>query len=181
HRQPVVVTAPGLVKITVPAATFDNAQPDLADLRLLDTAGQETACLLDRDLSHHGQLMSFEAAKAVRPRSFHASTTHDATQLLIETGTDSLPETVTLETAAPWFLKAAHVEISQDGEAWESIGPAVPVFRQFGAEQLRLALPRRDPAVPFVRVTLDDFRSRRIAFTGASLLPAPVRGRRIHR
>lgn len=175
HRQPVTVTAPGLVKIAVPAVTFDHAQPGLADLRLVDAAGRETAYLLDRDLSYHGGPMPFEPAKPVRPRSFRASVTGDSTQLLIETGTAALPESVTLETAAPWFLKAAHVEISTDGETWESTGPAVPVFRQFGAEQLRLALPRRDTNFGFVRVTLADFRSRRTAFTGASLLPAPVR------
>ena len=175
HRQSVPVAAPGLVKLTVPAATFDVAQPGLADLRLLDAAGQETAYLLDRDLSYHGQPMPFEAAPAVRPRSFRAATTPDATQMVIETGTPVLPEVITLETAAPYFLKAAHIEISADGETWESTGPAVPVFRQFGAEQLRFRLPRRDHAFGFVRVTLDDFRSRRIAFTGASLQPAPVR------
>lgn len=175
HRQPVGVTAPGLVKIAVPAATFDNAQPGLADLRLLDSGGREAAYLIDRDLSYHWQSMSFETSKAVRPRSFRATTTHDSTQLLIETGTARLPESMTLETAAPWFLKAAHVEVSADGETWESTGPAVPLFRQFGAEQLRLALPRRDTPCGFVRVTLADFRSRRIEFTGASLLPAPIR------
>ena len=173
HRQPVAVVAPGLVKIAVPAATFDHAQPGLADLRLIDPQGLEVAYLLDRDLSYHGQSMGYEPVKAIRPQLFRVSTANDATQLVIETGTTDLPESVTLETAAVFFLKAAHVEISTDGQAWESIGPAVPVFRQFGAEQLRLALPRRPAA--FVRVTLDDFRSRRIAFTGASLLPAPVR------
>lgn len=173
HRQPVVVTAPGLVKIAVPAATFDNAQPGLADLRLVDAHGQEAAYLLDYDLSYRGQPMPFESAKAIRPRSFSSATVNDTTQLVIETGTADLPESVILETAAAYFLKAAHVEISTDGQVWESVGPAVPVFRQFGAEQLRLALPRKPAA--FARVTLDDFRSRRIAFTGASLLPAPVR------
>ncbi|MDI1250051.1 MAG: hypothetical protein PSV13_14405 [Lacunisphaera sp.] len=55
HRQPVVVNAPGLVKLSVPAATFDQAQPELADLRLLDPAGREAAYLIDRDLSYHRQ------------------------------------------------------------------------------------------------------------------------------
>ncbi len=174
HRQTVEVTTPGLVKIPVPAATFDNARPELVDLRLLDATGREAAYLIDRDLSYHRQSMTLEAPKATRPRSFRATTTGDSTQLLIETGTAKLPESMTLETAAPWFLKAAHVEISPDGETWESTGPAVPVFRQFGAEQLRLALPHRDTPFAFVRVTLGDFRSRRVEFSGASLQPAPV-------
>ena len=173
HRQAVIVAAPGLVKIAVPAAAFDVAQPGLADLRLLEANGTETAHLIDRDLSVHGQLPPWEQTKPVRPRSYRATTTSEGTQLLIETGSAELPESMTLETAAPYFLKAAHVEISTDGETWESTGPAVPVFRQFGAEQLRLALPRR--AASFVRVMLDDFRSRRMAFTGASLQPRPAR------
>lgn len=173
HRQSVAVTGPGLVRIAVPAATFDAAQAGLADLRLIDAAGQEVAYLLDRDLSFHGQPTPFESAPAIRPRSFRASTTGDATQLFIETGLTDLPESVTLETAAPYFLKAAHVDISADGGTWESAGPAVPVFRQFGAEQLCLTLPRRKAA--FVRVTLADFRSHRVDFSGASLRPVPAR------
>ena len=173
HRQSVEVAAPGLVKIAVPAATFDAAEPGLADLRLINSAGQEMAYLLDRDLSFRDQPMASEQAKAVRPRSFQSAPANDTTQLLIETGTTDLLESITLESSAAFFLKAAHVEISADGQAWESMGPAVPVFRQFGAEQLSLTLPRR--AAAFVRVTLDDFRSRRIVFSGASLLPAPVR------
>ena len=175
HRQQVVVNEPGLVRISVPAATVDQAQSGLADLRLLDPAGREAAYLIDRDLPYRRLSAAFETPKVVRPLSFRVTTTDDSTQLLIETGTTRLPESMTLETAAPWFLKAAHVEISADGETWESTGPAVPVFRQFGAEQLRLALPLRDKPHGFVRVTLADFRSRRIAFTGASLQPAPVR------
>jgi hypothetical protein len=97
----------------------------------------------------------------------------DTTQLLIETGTAELLEAIDLETSVPFFLKAAHVEVSTDGQEWQSLGSAVPVFRQFGAEQLRLALDRREAA--FVRVTLDDFHSRMIEFTGAKLQPAPTR------
>ena len=169
HRQAVNVAAPGLIKIALPAATFDAAQPDLADLRVLDAAGQEVPYLLDRETSGHG----LERAPAFAPRSFRSAPQGDTTQLTFETGATGPLDAINLETPVPFFLKAAHVEISSDGETWQSLGAALPVFRQFGAEQLRLELGRRPAA--FVRVTLDDFRSRRVAFTGARFLPAPSR------
>ncbi|MES1167983.1 MAG: hypothetical protein ABUL61_02315, partial [Oleiharenicola lentus] len=54
-----------------------------------------------------------------------------------------------------------------------ALGAAVPLFRQFGAEQLRLMLPGK--AAAFIRVTVDDFRSRPVAFTGAKLRPSAAR------
>ena len=39
-RQSLDVTAPGLVRVTLPAETFDAAQSSLADLRLLDQIGR---------------------------------------------------------------------------------------------------------------------------------------------
>ena len=169
HRQALPVAAPGLTRLTLPAATFDAAQADLADLRLLDPQGQEMPFLLDRDLVVRG----FEPVRPLNPRSFRTTPAGDTTQLLFETGTGELLDALDLETSVPFFLKAAHVEVSSDGQEWQSLGAAVPVFRQFGAEQLRLALDRRKAA--FVRVTLDDFRSRKIDFTGAQLRPAPTR------
>lgn len=168
HRQKLLVAAPGLTKIVLPAGTFDSAQPALSDLRLLDPTGQEVPFLLDRDVASRGS----EPGQALGPKSFRAAPSGDATQLLIETGTAGPLDAIDLETSAPFFLKAAHVEISPDGVAWESMGPAVPVFRQLGAEQLRLSLSRRTAA--FVRVTLDDFRSRKVDFSGAKLHPAPA-------
>ncbi len=167
-RQTVTVTAPGLVKLAPPASTFEAAQMSLADLRLLDPNGQEVAYLLDRDLSVRGP----ERTPPFVPKSFRSATARDTTQLIIETGTGSALEAIDLETATAYFLKAAHVELSDDGNTWTSTGPAVPVFRQFGAERLQLRLPGRSAA--FIRVTLDDFRSRPISFSGARLRAVPA-------
>ena len=173
HRQTVEIAAPGLVKVPVPAETFDGAQPGLADLRLVDANGQEIPYLMDRDLSSRGVPSPLEPAKAIHPKSFVSTLGDNTTQMLIETGTTDVLEAVDLESSLPFFLKAAHVEISADGQTWQSLGSALPVFRQFGAEQLRLPLNRHPAA--FVRVTVDDFRSRQVVFTGARLLPAPAR------
>jgi len=168
HTQTVAVAEPGLTKITLPPATWDSAQPGLADLRLLDPSGQEVPYILDRGLASNAPTF----AKAPAAHSFSSTRTGETTQLLIETGAAGPIEAIDLETPAPFFLKAAHVEISADGKAWESLGPAIPVFRQFGAEQLRLPLDHRTAA--FVRVTLDDFRSRKVDFSGARLLLSPA-------
>lgn len=166
HRQHLEIATPGLTKVLLPAATFDAAQPQLGDLRLIDASGQEVPYLLDRDTRADGP----EPIRPLDPRAFRAVLNGDTTQLQIETGATGLLDAIELETSVPFFLKAAHVEISADGATWQSLGAAVPVFRQFGAAQLRLSLGRR--AAGFVRVTLDDFRSRPVAFTGAKLFPA---------
>jgi hypothetical protein len=164
NRQTLNVTAPGLTKLVLPAATLDSAQPQLGDVRVLDAAGQEVAYLLDRETR------GAEPARRRDPKDFRLVPNGDTTQLVIETGTKEILEAVELETFVPFFLKAAHVEISDDRTQWRSIGTTLPVFRQFGAEQLRLPLGHRTAA--FVRVTLDDFRSRQVAFTGARLFAA---------
>ncbi|HET7535417.1 MAG TPA: DUF3999 family protein [Candidatus Didemnitutus sp.] len=170
HRQTLDVATPGLVKVPLPASTFDAAQPGLADLRVLDATGQETSYLLDRDVSYRD--FSPVAAKAVRPKAVRVTADSESTQLLIETGTDAYLDGLILETAVPYFLKAAHVDISSDGNDWQSLGAAVPLFRHFGAEQLRISLGRRQ--VAFVRITLDDVHTRPAAFTGALLQPSPT-------
>ena len=170
HRQTLTVEAPGLTRVAVPASTFDANQPGLADLRLVDASGREVSYLLDTPPP------SDEAARRnrfFRPQSFDCSLgSNDTTQLSVATGTAENLDAIDLESAAPFFLKAAHVDISADGKDWQSLGAAVPIFRQFGAEKLRLSLNRK-PA-PFIRVTLDDFHTRPIAFTGAKLLRTPA-------
>jgi len=170
HRQSLTVATPGLTKIAVPAATFDANQPGLADLRMIDATGQEISYLLDTPPPSDAEA---SRQRMLRPQSFDCSLgSNDTTQLTIATGTTENLDALDLESAAPFFLKAAHVDISTDGQDWQSLGAAVPVFRQFGAEQLRLSLNRKSAA--FIRVTLDDFHSRPIAFTGAKLRRSPA-------
>ena len=171
QRQALPVAAPGLVKVPLPAASFDGAQPNLADLRVIGAAGNEIPYLLDRDPAYREP--SLEPVRGQRPKSFETPAGAGLTQVLLETGTKETLDAVDLETSVPFFLKAAHVEISPDGQEWESLGSALPLFRQFGAEQLRLGLNRRTAA--FIRITIDDTRSRPVPFNGARLLTAPTR------
>ena len=47
HRQNLTVTAPGLVRVDLPPATFDAAGPNQEDLRIIDPSGREVASLLE--------------------------------------------------------------------------------------------------------------------------------------
>lgn len=158
HRQVIVVREPGLTKLAIPPATFDAASPDLADLRVVDPEGREVAWFAA------GGAPATQPVRRERPKSFRIVNGRDSTQLVIESGHPGELASLELETGSPFFLQAAHVEISDDGVSWQSLGPAVPLFRQFGAEQLTLSLRRK--VAPWVRVTLADLQLRPVTFTG---------------
>ncbi len=169
-RQAFTVPAPGIVQLTLPPAVHDTAQPDLADVRLVDADGREIPFLLSEN---GGRSAGVGTPPPFRPKLFTLVLTNEPelTTLRLETGTANKLDSIQLETPAPFFLKAAHVEISDDGVTWESVGQTAPVFRQFGAEQLSLSLGRQ--AAAFVRVTVDNHRSRPVQFSGARLTYAP--------
>ena len=160
YRQTVAIERPGLVKLTLPPATLDAARPALEDLRVLDVAGRETPFLVER--AEATRVASMQA-----PRAFRAEIADTVTRLVLTTGT-TLPLTrIALTTPGTNFLKAARVEVSADGVAWREFRAGVPLFRQFGAEQLTLDLERQTAA--YVRIEIDDTRGRPVPFTGAML------------
>lgn len=169
HRQVLEVTEAGLVKVPLPPATFDAAQPGLADLRILDASDRELASLLDREVNRPPA----PPTRLPAARAFTVTPATDGAVLLIDPGISGPLRALELETSAPYFLKAAHVDISTDGQEWQSVGPAVPIFRQFGAELLRL--PLGDRPATLVRVTFEDFRARPVTFTGARVQAVPER------
>jgi hypothetical protein len=158
NRQPLKVEAPGIISVALPAETLDVARADLGDLRIVDPAGQEVAFLLRRG--------SRPTVRAAAAKSFRSTLTGSSTQLLIEGGDVAITD-VMLETPASEFIKSAQVETSADGQTWRIAESGIPVFRQRGVDQLRLQVN-----APFVRITLDDTRSRPVPFTGAKVLPA---------
>lgn len=172
HRQELTVATPGLVRVTLPDATFDAARPDLADLRLLDPAGRETALLPDQP--------PIPVARTVRPATFGVRLGEGGTVITLATGTDNPLAAVSLETPHPHFLRAAKIETSADGSAWTVVDEGVPLFRQWGAEKLGFALGDRSAA--WIRLTVG---GAALPFTGATLAlaagpaaaPAPVGAR----
>jgi hypothetical protein len=163
HRQALTVAAPGLVRVDLTPASFDAAAQGLEDLRILDPSGRETAFLLD--------CPPVPAAHAIRPSSFEVTLASGSTRVTIATGTTDKLASLILETPAPFFLRAARVEISQNNSDWVTLEQGIPVFREWGAEKLELPVGGRVAA--YVRVTITDNRDAPLPFTGARLFAEP--------
>ena len=159
------MTAPGLVKISLPVETLDAARPGLEDLRLCDDAGNELPFLL----SHPAP-----AAKAIQSaKSFQVSLGAATTVITLETGLTQPLDGVSLETPAMNFIKAVRVEGSPDARNWQRLAEGQPIFRQYyGAGQLRVAIPAG--AWHWLRLMIDDQRSPPVPFTGARVFAADV-------
>lgn len=168
YRQALSISAPGLVKLSLPPETLDAALAGLEDLRVLDASGAEVPYVIERATA---------AAKVVREAaSFRATLAADVTVLTLETGLAQPLDAVTLVSPADRFIKAVQAEGSADGAIWRVLTQGVPIFRQLnGAGQLRIPLP---PGVwRFLRLTVDDRRSPPVPFTGARVhaaAPEPV-------
>ncbi len=168
HRQSFTVAAPGLVRVTPTAASFDSAGPQQEDFRIVDPAGNEVAFLADSP--------PVSIDRVVAPASFSTKLETDATRLIIVTGTKAALASISLKTPAPFFVRAASVEISDDAAQWTLLDEGLPVFRQWGAEKLDLPLGEHTAA--YVRVTIAERHGAPLPFTGADLSikagPTPV-------
>jgi hypothetical protein len=169
YRQPLELDARGPIKFSLPPSTLDLAQPDLRDLRITSADGKEVPYLLIRPTA--------ETGRAFTAKDFQVELTNKSTILTLTTGTNQPLESVELATGAPAFLKATRIELSSDGQRWETLANGVPIFRQDGVAKTIISLARRPSA--FVRLTLNDERSRPIVISGATLQialdrPAPT-------
>ena len=158
HAQQFEITAPGLVKLSLPVETLDAARPALEDLRLCDDAGNELPFFIERPAP---------AGKAVQnAKSFQVSLNASTTVITLETGLPQPLDGVTLESPAGNFIKAVRVDGSADGKSWQPLAQGQPVFRQaYGASQLHISFPAG--AWRWLRLTVDDQRSLAVPFTGA--------------
>ena len=154
------VPAKGLVRINLPAATLNAAQPGLEDLRLIDSTGNQVPYLIERLLPGPESTM--------RPTEFRSTIESGATQLNLKTGTSAPIIGVSLETPATQFMKAADVEGSNDGRTWTKLAGGDSLFQlPNGATKLRVSLP--EGAWQFLRITIDELSSSPVPFTGAQL------------
>jgi len=160
HEQSFDVATVGLVKINLPVETLDAARPLLEDLRLYDDSGNEVSYLIERPMP---------VAKAVQTaKSLQISLEATSTVITLETGLAQPLDGVTLESPAMNFIKAVRVENSDDGKQWQVLTQGQPVFRQSdGASHLRISFPAS--VSKWLRLTVDDQRSRPVPFTGALL------------
>ncbi|MEE4608087.1 MAG: DUF3999 family protein, partial [Desulfobacteraceae bacterium] len=166
HRQTFQIETAGLVKISLPANTLDQARADLADVRLTASQGAEIACLIERPRP------AVESQRAAR--SFQVTLGTETTILTLETGTDDPLTGVTLQTPAATFIKAVQVHGSDDLSRWQLLGAGLPLFRQGQGREELLHLPLPRGSWPFLRITIDDRASAPVPFTGAQLHATPV-------
>jgi len=169
NTQTLEVPARGLVRVNVPVATLDAAQPGLEDLRVIDSTRNQVPYLMERLLPG--------PESTIRPTEFHSTIENGVTHLNLRTGTSAPISGVRLETPATQFMKAADVEGSNDGTTWTKLAGGDSLF-QFptGAAKLRVSLPEGE--WQFLRITIDDLGSSPVPFTGAQLYkartPAPA-------
>src|SRR5215468_9624897 len=163
NTQALEVPARGLVRVNIPTATLDAAQPGLEDLRIIDSTGNQVPYLIERLLP--------DSESTIRPTEFRSTIENGATQLNLKTGTSAPIIGVRLETPATQFMKAADVEGSNDGTTWTKLAGGDSLF-QFptGAAKLRVSLPEGE--WQFLRITIDDLGSSPVPFTGAQLYKA---------
>jgi hypothetical protein len=158
--QALEVPAKGLVRVSVPAATLDAAQPGLEDLRIIDSTGNQVPYLIERLLP--------DAESKIRPVEFRSIIENGATRLNLKTGTSAPIIGVSLETPAAAFMKAADVEGSNDGTTWTKLAGGDSLFQlPNGATKLRVSFP--EGAWQFLSITIDDLGSPPTPFTGAQL------------
>jgi hypothetical protein len=157
-RLSVEVGADGFTELSVPPELLDAAREDLADLRLLDPLGNETAYFR----------VEPSRGKMVEAAAFRATLTAGMTVLEAEGPGVRRVDGIILESPATKFLKAAKVEGSTDGEEWTLLAEGAPVFREArGVEQLRVGIPVVEAR--YFRVTIEDRRTDAVVFTGLKL------------
>ena len=113
-----------LVKLRLPAEIFAHAQPDLADLRVIDDRGAQTPYLL--------RIASGQTRTAIVPSSRLESSYAPGqyTQIILDAGPRA-PFYNSLELAAPLqnFAAWARVEASDDARVWRQLGAPEPIYR----------------------------------------------------
>ena len=119
------VPAPGLVRVNLPAATLNAAQPGLEDLRIVDTAGNQVPYLIERLVPNPESML--------RPKEFRSTIEAGATRLILETGTTAPIGGVSLETPASQFVKAVQVDGSHNGANWKKLATGEPIFQLPGS------------------------------------------------
>lgn len=164
HRQTVRVTEPGLTRLELEPALLDASRTTggtpFHDLRVISPAGVETPYII-------------ALPRTMRPASVNAegfkATLNPTTTVLEFQPPDALTiQELVLKTNGENFIKAATLEASSDGATWQTLSRGEVLCRQNGTERLRL--PIAPAAWKQFRITIDDSRTRPVAFTGAQIV-----------
>jgi hypothetical protein len=164
---PPAETTGRVVAVAIPPDVAEHSQRTLQDLRLVAADGREVPYVLDVDVPREterrrtGRLV--EAQQDRRDRSAWA----------IDFGVVAPFDRLELDIDGTGFAKRARLEISDDGVRWTPVAGEAWVFdRPWRGRQVHdTTLERPTPLVArFVRVTLDDVRSRPVVVRGATAI-----------
>lgn len=170
HRRAVAVPAveTGFVALDLPPELLARCRQDLADLRLVEGDGREVPYLLDRARERSAETRwSGALVDSRREQRRWSSWTLD---LRAARSFDTLLLTIPEQD----FAKAVRVELSEDGAGWREAVREAGVFDRPWSTRIhhtRIELPQ--PATArYVRLTLDDGRSRPVNVTGIEVARA---------
>lgn len=148
--QEVRVAAPGLAKIRLPLETLGAAQPSLADLRLLDTSGQEVPFLIDQPVPEPARDLPLDRVSAAMEDK-KTVITGEVPAAMRSTGFES----ITLLSPTDDFLKPVSLEGSADGKRWQTLLRQTPIFKQAG-DPVSSTIRFSKGSWSRLRITLDD-------------------------
>ena len=167
-QQALEVERGGMIRVSLTPETFDRARPDLADLRVLDPSGVESAFLIERP-----EVPSRQTRLISNPVS---SLEGSQTRLRLPLTRPEMLRRLRIETPANDFLKAVTaVALSRDGTA-VTLADRQVVYRRGGAESLWVELSSLHPTLTGLEISLDDSRSRPIPISSLTLVevePSP--------
>jgi hypothetical protein len=171
-RQTFDVAQGGPLRVSVPADTLGGAQPDLCDLRIVGPDGAELPYTF---LELPAERAAFDPIKTLRrPVSLRVDPAKKEIIVTIETGTDDPLESVELVIPdTKDYLLPARVDISGDGQKWETLSSGQVLFRRSqgvgrydAVVQNTFSLNRR--AAAWARVTIS-FDTDPVAVSGAMI------------
>ncbi|MDF1565122.1 MAG: DUF2339 domain-containing protein [Deltaproteobacteria bacterium] len=152
HRATVEVAAPGLQALAATPELYRASErgPELPDLRLADAAGRELPWVLrDRPQGRPSNELQLEVLDPVQLPDGSSRVTFDL-------GEGELRHNeLHLEIAGDDFLRRARIEVSDDREAWATLGGGVVVRSAHGTHRVdrtELGYPRS--ASRYLRVTV---------------------------
>jgi hypothetical protein len=164
-----LTAAEGLAAIALDPELLSRAAGDQRDLRLLDGRGRERPYVVVQGASRPATEFRGRMIDARQER-------RDASVVVVDLDELRELEAVRLDVAEGDFAKRLRIDASQDANAWFEIAGDASVFeRPWGAGRVRSTEIRigRPVQARYLRIGLDDRRSRPITLRGVTGIAAP--------
>lgn len=115
-------TSPGMYDVLVPLPVLDKARPDLADLRIFDSANRETpyALRIRRDVAER---------RLIEARIFNAVTAGPSAEVSVDLGENPGEHNeIDIETGGMNFRRQVVIEGSDSGSEWRTLNGSGMIF-----------------------------------------------------